>query len=352
MSHHVTLQPSGHTFEVPDGQTVLGAGLAAGWNLPYSCRLGMCRSCRARILDGRIEYGEHFTHVLTPEMKAHGFALLCSASPLSDLVVEVAELSLQAQKPKIVPCRVKRIARPSPDIAILDLRLPQNENMRFAAGQYVDILREGKRRAYSIATCPRPEGVIDIQLHVRHTPGGLFTDHVFATMKEGELLKFEGPLGTFTLREDSDKPIILLASGTGFAPIKAIIEHAFTRNIARPMTLYWGCRTRADLYMTDLPARWAQTVRGFAFVPVLSDAPASDQWNGRTGLVHRAVMADIADLAGHQVYASGSPLMVDAARADFVQRNGLPEAEFFADAFVTEAERAQSTQTAQAAAPA
>jgi CDP-4-dehydro-6-deoxyglucose reductase, E3 len=341
--HQVTLQPSGHTFTVRDGDAILSAGLAAGWNLPYSCRLGMCRSCRARIVDGTVDHGDYFEHVLSAEMRAQGFALLCRAKPRSDLLIEVQELSLQAQKPKIVPCRVKQIVRPAPDVAVLDLRLPQNENMRYAAGQYLDILlADGKRRAYSIATMPKPEGVIDIALHVRHTPGGLFTDRVFSTLKERDLLKFEGPLGTFFLREDTDKPIILLASGTGFAPIKAIIEHAFARNSARPMSLYWGCRTRADLYMLDLPQAWAASVPGFRFVPVLSDALASDQWNGRTGFVHRAVQQDFADLSGHQVYASGAPAMVDAARSDFVNENGLPADEFFADAFLTEAHLAQS----------
>jgi len=343
MPYHVALRPSGHAFEVPDGDSVLTAGLAAGWNLPYSCRLGMCRSCRARIVEGTVDFGDFFEHVLSAEMRAQGFALLCRAKALSDLVVEVQELSLQAQKPKVVPCRLKQIARPAPDVAVLSLRLPQNENMRYAAGQYVDILLpDGKRRAYSIATMPKPEGVIDIELHVRHTPGGAFTDRVFSTMKERELLKFEGPLGTFYLREDSDKPIVFLASGTGFAPIKAIIEYMLARKIARPMTLYWGCRARADLYMSDLPESWAQNVPGFRYIPVLSEARAEDRWTGRGGLVLHAVTQDFPDLSGYQVYASGSPAMVEAARADFTAVNGLPESEFFADAFITEADRASA----------
>jgi CDP-4-dehydro-6-deoxyglucose reductase len=343
MPYRVALQPSGHTFEVPDDQSVLTAGLAAGWNLPYSCRLGMCRSCRAKIVEGHVDHGDYFEHVLTAEMRAQGFALLCRAKPLSDLVVEVQELSLQAQKPKLVPCRLKQITRPAPDVAVLALRLPQNENMRYAAGQYVDILLpDGKRRAYSIATVPKPEGVIDIELHVRHTPGGAFTDRVFSTMKERELLKFEGPLGTFYLREESDKPIIFLASGTGFAPIKSIIEYMLARKIARPMTLYWGCRTRADLYMSELPESWAQSVASFRYVPVLSEARVEDRWTGRSGLVHHAVMQDVPDLSGFVVYASGSPAMVEAARTDFTKLNGLPEGELFADAFITEADRASA----------
>lgn len=341
MARHVTLQPSGHSFEVPSGHTVLTAGLEAGWNPPYSCRAGTCRTCRGKILAGRVDFGGTHPAYLTDEDKAHGLALLCKAMPLSDLVVEVQELSLQAVKPRIIPCRVKQIVTPAPDVAVVALRLPMNENMMFAAGQYIDILLEdGKRRSYSIATPPAPEGVINIELHIRHTPGGRFSDHVFSSLKAGTILRFEGPLGTFYLREESTKPIILLASGTGFGPIKSIIDYALRRTLTRPMTLYWGCRARRDLYMFDVPQRWAAAHPGFTFVPVLSDALPEDQWTGRTGFVHRAVMADFADLSGHQVYACGAPVMVDAARRDFTAQCGLPEKEFFADAFLTEADHA------------
>lgn len=341
MAYRVVLQPSGHSFEVKQGEYVLTAGLAAGWNLPYSCRLGQCRSCRAKLVSGEIELGDYLPHVLTPEMRRQNFVLLCRTKACSDLVIEVQELSLTSQKPTTIPCRVKKIERPAPDIAIISLRLPQNQNLRFFAGQYVDVLLpEGNRRAYSIATMPRTEGVIDIDIHVRHSPGGLFTDQVFSTLKERDLLKFEAPLGTFYLREDDEKPIVFLASGTGFAPIKAIIEYVAARKIARLVSLYWGGRTRRDIYMYDLAASWASSLPNFHFVPVLSDPAETDYWKGRTGLVHRAVIEDIPDLSGHQVYASGNPLMVDAARSDFSELCGLPETEFFADAFITEAERA------------
>lgn len=347
MTHRVVLQPSGHAFDLTDDEFVLTAGLAAGYNLPYSCRVGMCRSCRAKLLEGEVELTDYLPHVLTPEMQAQKLVLLCRAKARSDLVVEVKELSLQAIEPKTVPCRVKHVARLAPDIAIIDLRLPQNENMRFAAGQYVDVLLPGgRRRAYSIANAPRTEGVIDIQIHVRHTPGGLFTDHVFSAMKERDILKFEGPRGTFYLREETAKPIVLLASGTGFAPIKSIVEYALARKIARPMALYWGCRTRADLYMNALAESWARDVQGFRYVPVLSEAAPADAWSGRTGLVHDAVRADLPDLSGYEVYASGNPAMVDAAREAFTGRHFLPEDAFFADAFVTEADRAAGMKTA------
>jgi CDP-4-dehydro-6-deoxyglucose reductase len=343
MAYKVTLRPSGHTFEVEEGQRILDAGLEAGYAMPYSCRAGTCRTCRGKVVEGSVNYGNYMIHptYLPEEHKAMGLALLCSAVAECDLVIELKELSLLGIKPKMVPCRVKQVQKASPDVAILDLKLPMNENFMFSAGQYIDfLLKDGKRRSYSIATAPQVEGVTDLQLHIRHTPGGAFTDYVFDGIKEREVLRFEGPLGTFYLREDSSKPIVLVASGTGFAPIKSIVEYALRRKLQRPMTLYWGCRAKADLYMLDLPQRWAAENPGFTFIPVLSDAIPSDVWTGRTGFVHRAVMQDFPDLSGYQVYACGAPVMVDAARNDFTGKCGLPEDEFFADSFLTEADRA------------
>jgi len=355
MGFRITLRPSGHQFDVPQGKSVLTAALDAGLNLPYSCRAGGCTTCRGRILEGKIDHGRTHDIYLPPSEQAKGYALLCQAMPLSDLVVEATELVLHLAPPRLVPCRVKDIRKPVPDVAIVHLRTPYNDNMLYAAGQYVDFLLEGgKRRSYSIATAPALEGgMMDIDLHIRHTPGGLFTDRVFAKLKVGEVLRFEGPLGTFYVREESAKPMIFLASGVGFGPIKAMIEYALRRKTpeTRPMTLYWGCRARRDLYLIELPQKWAAETPGFAFVPVLSDALPEDQWTGRTGFVHRAVMEDFPNLSGHQVYACGAPLMVDAARRDFTAQCGLPADEFFADSFLTEAELTQGSAraTAQAA---
>lgn len=349
MSHRVTLQPSGRSFEVPEGKSVLHAGLEAGLNMPYSCKTGVCKTCRGTVLEGTVDFGMVHPHYLSEEDKARGYALLCQATPLSDVTIEVRELDgLAGIVVRTVPCRVMKIEKPSPDVAVVALRLPMNENMRFVAGQYVEfLLKDGVRRSYSIANPPQVTGVIDIELHIRHTPGGLFTDRVFSTLKERELLRFEGPLGTFFLRDESDKPVVFLASGTGFAPIKAMLEHAFERGInrSRPMVLYWGCRAKRDLYMLDLPTRWAAEQANFRFVPVLSEPVPEDAWTGRTGFVHRAVMADFPDLSGHQVYACGAPPMVEAAKTEFSARCGLPPEEFFADSFLTEADRAKAAVT-------
>lgn len=346
MGFKVVLQPSGHTFEVPESATILTAGLDAGFAMPYSCRAATCRTCRGHILEGKVDYGRAHAAYLSDQDKAQGYALLCAAKPLSDMVIEVRELTLDMIRPRMVPCRVKQIRMAAPDVAILSLRTPMNDNMMFAAGQYVDfLLKDRKRRSYSIANPPLAEGVMNLELHVRHTPGGLFSDHVFKTMKEGEVLRFEGPLGTFYLREESEKPIVFVASGTGFAPIKAMIEYAIRRKITRPMTLYWGCRSLVDLYMQELPQAWQAQVPNFRYIPVLSEARPDDKWTGRTGFVHRAVMEDFPDLSGYQVYACGAPVMVDAARRDFSGQCGLPEEEFFADSFITEADLAAASVT-------
>jgi len=335
----VTLQPSGHSFEVPEGKNILQAGLDAGFSMPYSCRTGTCKTCRGTIREGKVDYGFTHPNYLPDSDKAKGYVLLCSATPLTDCVIEVRELEgLAGIKARVTPCRVTKIARPAPDVAVVGLRLPSNENMLFLAGQYIDfLLKDGKRRSYSIASKPAPEGVTQLELHIRHTPGGVFTEHVFGAMKEKDILRFEGPLGTFYLRGDSDKPIVMVASGTGFAPIKSMCELALEKGMTRPITLYWGCRAKRDLYMLDLPQSWRHP--NFKFVPVLSDPTPECAWTGRTGFVHRAVMQDFPDLSGHQVYACGAPPMIDAARADFSAKCKLPAEEFFADSFLTEADK-------------
>jgi CDP-4-dehydro-6-deoxyglucose reductase, E3 len=332
MTHRVTLKPSGHSYDAAPGQNVLQAGLDAGFMLPYSCRSGVCRTCRATIVEGKVDYGAVHPTYLPDSDKAKGYALLCQAKPLTDLVVEVREV--KGMRPRVIPCRVERLEKPAPDVAVIGLRLPMNENFRFLAGQYIDfLLSGGKRRSYSLATRPDPGGVTALEIHVRHTPGGLFTDHVFSKLKVRDLLRFEGPLGSFYLREDSDKPIVMLASGTGFAPIKSICELALEKKINRPITLYWGCRLKRDLYQFEVAEKW--NAPGFKFVPALSD----EKWSGRTGFVHRAVMEDFPDMSGVQVYACGAPVVIESARRDFSAQCKLPPDEFYADSFLTEADK-------------
>lgn len=343
MSFRVELSPSGANFDVPEGESILNAALDSGHQLAYSCRRGTCATCKCKIVSGEVDYGQYIEAMLPESEKAKGYALLCQAKPLSDVTVEATELTLQAQAPRVVPCRVRELNMLTPDIAELHLRLPQNEEFRHVAGQYVDVLlKDGRRRSYSIANKPSVHGVIDLELHLRHSPGGAFTDHVFSNMKAREIIRFEGPLGTMYLREDSDKPIVFLASGTGFAPIKAIIEYALAEGITRPMKLYWGGRHPQDIYMQELAEGWARDHDHFEFVPVVSDPEPEHGWAGRTGFVHQAVLEDLADMSNYQVYACGNPMMVDSARADFTTQRGMDEAEFFADPFTTEADLAQA----------
>ncbi|KQW88592.1 CDP-6-deoxy-delta-3,4-glucoseen reductase [Massilia sp. Root418] len=341
MTFQITVQPSGHQFACDADETVLAAAMRAGVGLPYGCKNGACSSCKGKVVSGSVTHKPHQARALTPEEEAAGMSLFCCAVPHADLVIEAREVAGSGDYPiKKMPSRVSTIEKVAPDVVVISLQLPANETLQYRAGQYIEfLLRDGKRRSYSIATAP-DNG--PLTLHIRHMPGGLFTDQVFSTMKERDILRFEGPLGTFFVRDDSDKPMVLLASGTGFAPIKAIVEHLVQTGSQRKMVLYWGGRRPQDLYMDALCREWAASLPNFQYVPVVSNAEAEDNWNGRSGFVHHAVMADLPDLSGYQVYSCGAPVMVESAKKDFVARCGLPEDEFYADAFTSEADLAKS----------
>jgi CDP-4-dehydro-6-deoxyglucose reductase len=312
---------------------VLAAAMRADLMIPYGCRNGACGTCKGRILGGEIDYGAYQPGTLTDSEKAKGFALFCVAKPKTPLLIEVREVRRAGDIAiRKLPCRVEKIDKVAPDVAIVSLKLPANERLQYLAGQYIDLLlKDGRRRSFSIATAPEDDALLE--LHIRHVPGGYFSGELFDHYKGREILRFEGPLGTFFLREESDQPMIFVAGGTGFAPIKAIIEHALRRDLPRPMVLYWGVRSLHDLYLPNLPLSWQAKHRGFQFIPVLSDPLPEDGWSGRTGLVHKAVMADFPQLSGHQIYACGGPAMIDAAKREFTTECGLPEEDFFADSF-------------------
>lgn len=339
MTFHVTVLPSQRRFSTEPDELVLAAGIRQGVGLPYGCKDGVCGACKCKKLEGTVIHTPHQSKALSAEEVAQGYILTCCAKPLSDLVLESRQVSSADTFPvKRMPSRVASLERKSADVMLIKLQLPASDTLQYFAGQYIEfILRDGVRRSYSMANAPQhgPQ----LELHVRHMPGGTFTDHVFGTMKEKEIQRIEGPFGSFYLREDSTKPLILLASGTGFAPIKAIIEQLQHQGSERPATLYWGGRRPADLYMHDWVVTQLALMPNLRYVPVVSNAAPEDVWTGRTGFVHRAVMQDVPNLAGHQVYACGAPIMVDSAHADFVAVCGLPEDEFYADAFVTEADK-------------
>ena len=342
MTFTATVQPSGRSFSVTRDEPLLAAAIRQGIGLPYGCRDGACGSCKCRLLEGRVIHGAHQAKALSAAEEEAGFVLTCCAAPQTDVVIEARTVPGAGDFPvRKMPSRVTSIDRPAPDVAVVRLQLPANEVLRYRAGQYIEfLLPDGARRSYSMANAPHTQAVQPhIELHIRHMPAGRFTEQVFGSMKPKDILRIEGPFGSFFLREESDKPIVLLASGTGFAPIKAIIEHMQAQAIMRPTVLYWGCRARADLYQHDWADEAARQLPQLRYVPVLSEPKAEDGWSGRTGLVHQAVMADLPDLSGHQVYACGAPVMVEAAQRDFVRTCGLPEDEFFADAFTSEADK-------------
>jgi CDP-4-dehydro-6-deoxyglucose reductase len=336
----ITVQPSGRTFAAEVGEPILAAAIRQGIGLPYGCKDGACGSCKTRKLQGQVMHRLHQSKALTAAEEEAGLVLTCCAVPRSDVVLESRQVTDESAFPvRKMPARVTTLEKVSPDVMVIKLQLPANDTLRYHAGQYIEfILRDGARRSYSMANAPHNGP--GVELHVRHMPGGRFTDHVFGAMKEKEILRVEGPYGSFFLREDSAKPIVLLASGTGFAPIKALIEHLAHQQSERPIVLYWGGRRPQDLYMDDWVREQAAAMPHLRYVPVVSNAVPEDNWKGRTGFVHQAVLEDLPDLSGHQVYACGAPIVVESARRDYVAKAGLPEEEFFADAFTTEADKA------------
>ena len=345
MSFNITVKPSGRTYAALVDETLLAAAMRSGIGLPYGCKDGACGSCKCKKLEGTITQGTHQLKALSVEEAAQGFILTCCATALTDVVLESRNVTDESAFPiKKMPTRVASLVKATHDVMVVRLQLPAADVFKYHAGQYVEfLLRDGDRRAYSMANAPHTQ--LDnpgVELHVRHMPGGKFTDHVFSAMKEKEILRVEGPFGSFYLREDSAKPMVLLASGTGFAPIKAIIEHLQFKGITRPAVLYWGARRPADLYMHDWVLSKLAEMPNLTYVPVVSDALPEDAWAGRTGFVHNAVLQDLADLSGYQVYACGAPIVVDSAQSAYALA-GLPDDEFYADSFVTEKDKAQAS---------
>jgi CDP-4-dehydro-6-deoxyglucose reductase len=334
----ITFEPSGRSFETAPDEEILTAGIRAGLTLPYGCKDGACGSCKCKKLAGTVIHRAHQEKALSAAEEADGYVLTCCARAITDVVLESKLVGAEGALPIVkMPVRVASIEKVSPDVAILRLQLPAGNTFKYHPGQYIEVLLTGGlRRSYSMANAPG-QGT-GVELHLRHMPGGRFTDHVFLRMQEKEILRVEGPFGSFYLR-DSDKPMVLLASGTGFAPIKALLEHMAAAGIQRPATLFWGGRRPQDLYMHQGLLELLKILPQVRYVPVVSEAQDEDQWTGETGWVHQAVMREIPDLSGHQVYACGVPVMVDAARRDFTSLSGLPSDEFYADSFTSEADK-------------
>ena len=343
MAFQIVVQPSGRSFTVEGDETLLSAGIRQGLNMPYGCKDGACGSCKCKKISGEVQLGTYQTKALSDKERAQGLVLTCCATALSDVVLESKQVtSADAFPMKKMPVRIASMEKVSSDVMRIFLQLPATELMQYHAGQYVEfLLRDGSRRAYSMANAPHTlaADAPKVELHIRHMPGGKFTDHVFGAMKEKDIQRVEGPQGSFYLREESAMPIVLLASGTGFAPIKALIEHMQHKGITRPTRLYWGGRRPSDLYLNDWVLAQLPLMPHLQYIPVVSDALPEDAWSGRTGFVHMAVLQDTPSLAAYQVYACGAPIVVDSAKRDYVA-SGLPEDDFFADSFTSEADKA------------
>jgi NAD(P)H-flavin reductase/ferredoxin len=326
MTFTVHIADSGVSFPCEPREFVLDAAERAGYAMPSSCRKGACNTCEAGLVDGEVEQRGRGRRTARD-----GTALMCRSQPRGDVTIRPKRFErIDIFRRKIITANVFRPARPAPDVTILSLRFPIGLRAPFKAGQYLQVVMDdGDRRNFSMANAAHYND--GAELHIRHVPRGKFSVATLSRLSVGDPLQIELPYGDFYLRA-SERPVILLASGTGFAPIKSIIETAIHAGSRRPMHLYWGARTREDIYLAELPARWTERLKWFSFTPVLSEPPSS--WTGRTGLVHEAVQEDRGDLSGAEVYACGNPLMVAAAQRDFIGAHGLPDAQFFADAFV------------------
>ena len=329
MRHQVQIKPNEHQFYVESNETVLDAALRQGINLRYGCRNGACGACKGKVLAGDLHY-EDDPIALSDDDKEENLALFCAAMPDSDLVIEVDEIDLDsAIEIKTLPCRVQEMNLLSDDVMQLFIKLPAAERLQFLPGQYIDILLEdGRHRSFSIANAPHNDEFLE--LHIRLVDNGLFTPKVFNSMQAKDLMRIEGPHGSFFFHEDSDRDIILVAGGTGFAPIKSIIEHLIEEQISRTVHLYWGARTKADLYLNELSEKWIASNKNIHYTPVLSQEDAA--WSGKTGYVHQAVLDDFSNLEPFDIYTCGPPAMIIAAKEEF-QTKGMNTASFYYDSF-------------------
>ncbi len=343
MTFTVHIMPSGHRFNVESDESVLDAALRHGYAFPYGCRNGGCGACKGKLLNGSVDYGTNRPPALSDEDIGQGLALFCQARATSDLSVEIKEIGdTENLEIKTLPTKVTKKEFLSHDVVRLYLKLPEAERMQFRAGQYIDILLpDGRKRSFSLANAPHDDALIE--LHIRHVDGGDFTGYVMDELHEKDILRIEGPHGSFFLREEARRPLIFMAGGTGFAPIKGIIEHALAEGLNQPMYLYWGVREAKDLYLDELPKKWAKHLPHFHFVPVFSEQATSSNPTEkiRTGYVHDAVIEDFPEgMAAFDIYASGPPVMVHAG-FDAFKKHGLTEDRYFSDAFEFQAPKAK-----------
>ncbi len=333
VSFEVTNRRTDSRFSVNPGETILDAALRDSRIFPYGCRSGVCGACKSTLVSGKVDYGEYEEGTLTDQEIAEGKALLCQAVPLEDVVIDVEEVaSGQDIRIQMLPCRVARLEKIAHDVMQVFLRLPKSQAFNFIPGQYIDIImKDAQRRSFSIANLPGQADEEGLELHIRHVPGGHFTPLVFNALRERDLLRLEGPFGAYLLQSEASRPMIMIAGGTGFSPIKGLVQQALGDDPARHIHLFWGARDEQDLYLNALAETWARAHENFTYTPVLSESD-SDRWRGAVGWVHEAVLAGYDNFDGVDVYASGPPVMIDAARDGLISAGMQPE-RFFFDSF-------------------
>jgi CDP-4-dehydro-6-deoxyglucose reductase len=331
MEHNfqITIMRSGKVFAARPGEKILDAALRQEVWLPSACRAGTCGCCSATVVEGHVDHCDAY-----PAVRLGSEARLCCAVALTDLILDVEEHPARPiQTARRLPARVIEITRASDEVAVITLRLPSSEPLRYRPGQYVTIIPKDRRpRPFSIANGPRRDGTIE--LHIGKIPGGQFTDYVHSELQPGEVLRLEGPLGSFGLQEESNRPAVFIAGGTGIAPIKAILETAVqAAQVSRKIHVYWGSRRPEGLYDRQWISKLASCDGTIRFTPVVSEPISSELWTGRRGLVHRAVMEDLPDLSEFEAYVCGSPALIEAAFRDLTCSAGLAPFRFYSDAF-------------------
>lgn len=332
MSFKIRVPASGHEFTAEENESILDAAIRQGIGLPYGCRNGACGKCAGEVISGETKCDTEVLRAMAKKEHEAGKTLFCQTCAASDLEIRVREIVKSSDiEIKTLPCRVEKMELLTHDVMKLQLKLPETERLQFMAGQYIEILlKDGKRRAFSIANAPHDDKYIE--LHIRHVPDGQFGDFVFDGLKEKALMRLEGPLGSYFLREDSQRPIILMGGGTGFAPLKGMLEHAFYINSKRPVHLFCGVRSKRDLYMDEMVQGWLKKYKNLKYTAVLSEPEVEDNWQGEIGFVHESVIKHYPDLADYDVYLSGPPPMVKAGM-DLFYKKGLPETQIYSDSF-------------------
>ena len=331
MTHTITL-PDQTTFTANDGETVLAAAARQNLNPPHSCKSGVCGQCKAELVSGDIQMGEHSEQALSEAEKAQGKILMCCTTAQSDISINIPGYNANALPVRTLPARIESIVFKH-DVALLKLALPKAPLFAFYAGQYIDLLLPGNvSRSYSIANSPDQEGILE--LHIRRRENGVCSEMIFGSepkVKEKGIVRIKGPLGSFTLQEDSGKPIILLATGTGYAPIRSILLDLIRQDSSRAVHFYWGARHQDDLYSLEEAQELTGRLKNARFTPVLSKA--AEDWQGEKGYVQTAAAKDYPDLSGYEVYACGSVAMTESAKSVLTAQCNLPETTFYSDAF-------------------